>query len=60
MEDGSIILKKPVLFAVFAKSYKDLGFGLGERNILLDMVYRHVYASSCRGEEQVDEPCFGS
>ena len=51
MEDGSIILKKPVLFAEFGKSYKDPGFGLGERNNLLDMVYRHVYASSSRGEE---------
>ena len=42
-------MKKLVLFAEFGKSDKDSGFVLGERNNLLDMVYRHVYASASRG-----------
>ena len=49
LEDGSKILKKPILFAEFGKCYKDLVFGLGERNNLLYMVYRHVNASTSRG-----------
>ena len=42
-------MKKSVLFPEFGKSYKDPRFGLGERNKLLDMVYRHVYASASKG-----------
>ena len=49
LEDGSRILKKPVLFAEFGKSYKDPGFGLVKRNNLLDMVYKSVYDSPSRG-----------
>ena len=49
LQHGSRILNILVLFAKFGKSYKDPGFGLGERNNLLDMVYRHVYASSSGG-----------
>jgi mannan endo-1,4-beta-mannosidase len=46
LEDGRRILKKPVLFTEFGKSYRDPGFGTGERDNLLDMVYKHVYASA--------------
>ena len=34
-----------VLFAEFGKSYKDPGFHTSERDNLLDVVYKHVYAS---------------
>lgn len=46
LQDGSRILKKPVLFAEFGKSYKSPGFHMSERDNLLDMVYKHVYASA--------------
>lgn len=48
LEDGSKILKKPVLFAEFGKSSKDPGFSMGERDNLFDMVYKHVCASASR------------
>lgn len=48
LEDGSKILKKPVLFAEFGKSSKDPGFSMGERDNLFDMIYKHVCASASR------------
>jgi len=49
LEDGSRILKKPVLFVEFGKSSKDPGFGIGQRDSLFDVVYKHIYDSASRG-----------
>lgn len=49
LEDGSTILKKPVLFVEFGKSSKDPGFGIDQRDNLFDMVYKQIYASASRG-----------
>ena len=43
LEYGSRILKKPVLFVEFWKSSKNSGFGMGERDNVFDLVYKHVY-----------------
>jgi mannan endo-1,4-beta-mannosidase len=49
LEDGSRILKKPVLFAEFGKYSKDPGFGMSQRYNLFDVVYKHIYASASSG-----------
>lgn len=40
-----MIMLEFVLFGEFVKSYKDPGFHTSERDNLLDVVYKHVYAS---------------
>jgi len=46
LEDGSRILKKPVLFAEFGKSSRDPGFNNGQRENIFRVVYEHIYASA--------------
>lgn len=40
-----MIMLEFVLFAKYVKSYKDPGFHTSERDNLLDVIYKHVYAS---------------
>jgi len=49
LEDGRRILKKPIFFVEFWKSSKNSGFGMGERDNVFDLVYKHVYVSASRG-----------
>ena len=49
IEDACRILKKPVLFAEFGKSYKDPGDSTGQRDRFFRKVYENIYAAACSG-----------
>lgn len=49
MEDAQYLIKKPLFFTEFGKSYKDSGFSTFQRDEMFNMVYSKVYASAKRG-----------
>ena len=49
IEDARRILKKPVLFAEFGKSYKDPGYSTAQRDRFFRKVYAKIYTAACSG-----------
>jgi len=49
IEDSQSILKKPVLFAEFGKSYKVSGYTPRDRDELYNIIYSAIYSSASSG-----------
>ncbi|KAK9285646.1 hypothetical protein L1049_024844 [Liquidambar formosana] len=49
IQDAQYILRKPLLFTEFGKSWKDPGFSTYQRDLLFNTVYYKVYSSAKRG-----------
>ncbi|OMO84431.1 hypothetical protein COLO4_22038 [Corchorus olitorius] len=49
IQDAQFILRKPVLFTEFGKSWKDPGFSTYQRDQLFNTVYYKIYSSAKRG-----------
>ncbi|KAH9319973.1 hypothetical protein KI387_021742 [Taxus chinensis] len=50
IEDANRVLKKPILFAEFGKSYKDPGYNITRRDGLYEIVYKNIYEAARSGE----------
>ncbi|XP_052188694.1 mannan endo-1,4-beta-mannosidase 7-like [Diospyros lotus] len=48
IQDAQSVLRKPILFAEFGKSWKDPGFNTDQRDLVFNTVYSAIY-SSARG-----------
>lgn len=49
IQDAQYILRKPLLFTEFGKSWKDPGFSTYQRDLLFNTVYYKIYSSAKRG-----------
>lgn len=50
LEDVETVLKKPVLFAEFGKSYKDTGYSTAQRDRFYNTVYNNIYSAVSSGK----------
>lgn len=50
LEDVERVLKKPVLFAEFGKSYKDPGYSTTQRDRFYNTVYNNIYSTVSSGK----------
>lgn len=50
LEDVVRVLKKPVLFAEFGKSYKDPGYSTAQRDRFYNTVYNNIYSTVSSGK----------
>ncbi|XP_057842622.1 mannan endo-1,4-beta-mannosidase 1 isoform X1 [Cryptomeria japonica] len=50
IKDATKVLKKPILFAEFGKSYKDPGYNISERNKFYKTVYENIYKAAKTGK----------
>ncbi|MFS7890175.1 putative mannan endo-1,4-beta-mannosidase [Helianthus anomalus] len=49
IEDAQNILKKPVLFTEFGKSWRQPGYNVSQKDQLYSVVYSSIYRSACTG-----------
>ncbi|XP_051124677.1 mannan endo-1,4-beta-mannosidase 7-like [Andrographis paniculata] len=49
IHDAQNVLRKPLLFAEFGKSSKDLGYRTDQRDELFDRIYSAIYSSAAAG-----------
>ncbi|KAJ0785968.1 putative mannan endo-1,4-beta-mannosidase [Helianthus annuus] len=49
IEDAQNILKKPVLFTEFGKSWRQPGYNVSQKDQLYNVVYSSIYRSACTG-----------
>lgn len=50
LEDAARVLKKPLLFAEFGKSYKDPGYSTAQRDRFYNTVYNNIYSAASSGK----------
>ena len=50
LEDAERVLKKPILFSEFGKSYKDQGYSTAQRDRFYETVYNNIYSAVSSGK----------
>ena len=53
LQDAERVVKKPVLFAEFGKSYKSPGYSAAERDAFYNSVYNNIYNAMRSGRPVV-------
>ncbi|KAH9319974.1 hypothetical protein KI387_021743 [Taxus chinensis] len=50
IKDANRVLKKPILFSEFGKSYKDPGYNITQRDRFYKIVYKNIYKAAKSGK----------